>query len=83
MYIYLKKIKMKQFDIHYFFNLFYFQSLIQLNLFFLKNQNKWIWSQCNILNILCKSKFDSFCVNYSVQLPHELDEHFVFLSHSL
>jgi len=33
---------MKQVDIRYQSNLYYFQSLIQLNLIFKKFQNKWI-----------------------------------------
>jgi len=59
---------MKQFDIHYWFNLIYFQSLIQLNLIFRNFQNKWVLS-CSTFNNWSRSKFDSFCVDHSVQLP--------------
>jgi hypothetical protein len=47
-----------------FFNLFYFKSKIRLNIIFRNFQNKWVLSS-NIFNNLCKSKFDSFCVDHS------------------
>jgi hypothetical protein len=37
-------------------------------LIFRNFQNKWILS-CSTFNNLSKSKFDSFCVDHSVQLP--------------
>ncbi len=62
--VHLFKEKMKQFDIHYFLNLFYFQNQIQLNIIFRKFENKWVLSY-NIFYSLCKSKFDSFFVDQS------------------
>jgi hypothetical protein len=51
-------INMKQFDILDSLNLFYFQNLIQL-------------FKLQYFNNLCKSKFDSLCVDHNVQLPKE------------
>jgi len=53
--------------IHYCVNLFYCQNLIKLNIIFKKFQK--LSLSCNIFNVLCKSKFDSFCVDRSVQPP--------------